>query len=69
MLTSATKKLSEMSFTSTDSTEESLNLTLIDFNVAKKFKDPTTANRVLMHTTTGAPAYSAPEVRKHQSYK
>lgn len=37
-------------------------LTLIDFNVARRFKEPNTNSKLLMLTNTGAPAYVAPEI-------
>ena len=37
-------------------------LQLIDFNVAKRFKDRITNNPLLMLTNTGAAAFCAPEI-------
>lgn len=49
--------------------EESPKLTLIDFNVARHFKDPETNQNMLMMTNTGAAAFAAPEVFLGQSYR
>ena len=37
-------------------------VTLIDFNVARKFREPETNNKLLMLTNTGAAAFIAPEI-------
>lgn len=44
-------------------------VTLIDFNVAKKFKDAETGNKLLMLTNTGAAAFSAPEISSNSAYR
>lgn len=44
-------------------------LTLIDFNVARRFKDPQTSNKLLMMTNTGAAIFSSPEMNIGSSYK
>eukprot|EP00347_Sterkiella_histriomuscorum_P014459 403360785 len=43
-------------------------LTLIDFNVAKRFRDKDFNNKILMMTNTGAAAFSSPEIQKGSSY-
>lgn len=48
--------------------EEPAKLTLIDFNVARHFKDPETNQQMLMMTNTGAAAFCAPEIFSGQSY-
>jgi serine/threonine protein kinase len=45
------------------------HVTLIDFNVARKFKDPETNNKLLMMTNTGAFAFTAPEIRQGIAYE
>jgi serine/threonine protein kinase len=42
--------------------KDHLKLTLIDFNVSKRFKDPKTTSPLLMMTNTGNPKYQAPEM-------
>jgi predicted unusual protein kinase regulating ubiquinone biosynthesis (AarF/ABC1/UbiB family) len=42
--------------------EDEPKLTLIDFNVAKRFKDKNTNMKLLMMTNTGAAAFSSPEI-------
>lgn len=42
--------------------EQVPQLTLIDFNVARKFRDSNPNSKLLMLTNTGAPAYVAPEI-------
>ena len=37
-------------------------LTLIDFNVAKRFIDPRNDNPLIMMTNCGSPKYQAPEI-------
>lgn len=45
-------------------------LTLIDFNVAKRFKDKRdSSSKLLMITNTGAAAFSSPEIQDGSSYK
>jgi serine/threonine protein kinase len=39
-----------------------LKLTLIDFNVSKRYEDPETSKVVLMMTNTGDAKYQAPEM-------
>ncbi len=39
-----------------------LEVTLIDFNVSKRFRDEDTCMKLLMLTNTGAAAFIAPEV-------
>jgi len=39
-----------------------LEVTLIDFNVSKRFRDEDTCMKILMLTNTGAAAFIAPEV-------
>jgi hypothetical protein len=39
-----------------------LELTLIDFNVSKRFRDEETNIKYLMMTNTGAAAFIAPEI-------
>jgi serine/threonine protein kinase len=51
-----------------NSPEEPPQLTLIDFNVARHFKDPETKNGLLMLTNTGFPAFCAPEIFSGASY-
>ena len=41
---------------------EDIKLTLIDFNVAKRFKDQETDNPIKLMTNTGTPKYKAPEI-------
>jgi hypothetical protein len=45
------------------------NIVLIDFNVAKRFRDPKTHNKLLLLTTTGAQNFAAPEVYETKSYE
>lgn len=49
--------------------ENEPKVTLIDFNVARKFKDTDTNNKLLMMTNTGAAAFVAPEIQKGSSYE
>ena len=49
--------------------EQAPQLTLIDFNVARKFRDPNLNSKLLMLTNTGAPAYVAPEIQENLSYE
>lgn len=45
-------------------------LTLIDFNVAKRFRDKRDPSaKLLMITNTGAAAFSSPEIQRGSSYK
>ena len=44
-------------------------VTLIDFNVAKRFRDPESGLKLLMLTNTGAAAFSAPEISSNSAYK
>ena len=46
----------------TEKDSEELEVTLIDFNVSKKFRDEESAMKLLMMTNTGAAAFIAPEV-------
>lgn len=48
---------------------EDPEIVLIDFNVARRFRDPLSWNNLLMLTMTGAMAYSAPEMRENGSYE
>lgn len=41
--------------------EGKVHVTLLDFNVAKRFLDPETGNPLLMMTNTGTAKYQAPE--------
>ena len=41
--------------------DRKIHLTLIDFNVAKRFLDPETGNPLLLMTNTGTAKYQAPE--------
>lgn len=45
-----------------DDEEEKLEITLIDFNVSRKFREEETQLQLLMITNTGAAAFSAPEI-------
>ena len=45
-----------------DEGEQQSELILIDFNVARKFRDPNSYNKLMMLTNTGAMAYVAPEI-------
>lgn len=49
--------------------EEGADLILIDFNVARKFRDPHSYNKLMMLTNTGAMAYVAPEIQACSPYK
>jgi serine/threonine protein kinase len=40
-------------------------LTLIDFNVARRFKEPHSSNKLLMMTNTGTQCFAAPELHDH----
>ena len=42
--------------------EDEYKLTLIDFNVAKRYYDPENNNPIALLTNTGTPNYKAPEV-------
>ena len=42
--------------------DENNKVTLIDFNVAKRFIDPRTYNPLLMMSNAGSPKYMAPEM-------
>lgn len=42
--------------------EPTINLTLIDFNISKHFKDPETNNPLKLMTNTGTCKYKAPEI-------
>ena len=44
------------------SNDEKLEITLIDFNVSRRFRDDETNMRMLMITNTGAAAFTAPEI-------
>ena len=46
-----------------------LEVTLIDFNVSKRFRDEETCQRLLLMTNTGAAAFIAPEVHNQQDYE
>jgi serine/threonine protein kinase len=46
-----------------------LEIKLIDFNVSKRFRDEITNNKLFMHTNTGAPAFTAPELHLKEAYK
>ena len=47
---------------SEDGGDREVKLTLIDFNVAKRFIDTETCNPLLLMTNTGTPMYQAPEM-------
>lgn len=47
---------------SAQTTSRKFKLTLIDFNVAKRFVDPDSGNPLLMMTNTGTARYQAPEM-------
>jgi serine/threonine protein kinase len=49
--------------------EDSLKITLIDFNVSKRFREENTGNKLLMMTNTGAAAFCAPEIHSSMTYK
>ena len=46
----------------TTNQDKSLKLTLIDFNVSKRFSSSKFSNPILMMTNTGTPMYQAPEM-------
>jgi serine/threonine protein kinase len=46
----------------TTNDDNSLKLTLIDFNVSKRFSSSKFSNPILMMTNTGTPMYQAPEM-------
>jgi hypothetical protein len=48
---------------------DSLKITLIDFNVSKRFREKSTGNKLLMMTNTGAAAFCAPEIHSNMAYK
>ena len=53
----------------TELPDKNLKVTLIDFNVARKFKDSDTNNPLLMLTNTGAAAFTAPEIHSSSAYR
>ena len=46
-----------------------LEVTLIDFNVSKKFREEHSNIKYLMMTNTGAAAFTSPEIHSKISYK
>jgi serine/threonine protein kinase len=44
------------------------SIKLIDFNVAKRFRDEATGNKLYLMTNTGAVAFTAPEIHNKESY-
>jgi serine/threonine protein kinase len=48
---------------------QNTEIVLIDFNVARRFKDPNSPNKLLMLTNTGAPGYQAPELKDSKAYE
>lgn len=41
---------------------------LIDFNVAKRFREEATGNKLYLMTNTGAVAFTAPEIHNKECY-
>jgi serine/threonine protein kinase len=46
-----------------------LDVTLIDFNVSKRFREEESNSKYLMMTNTGAAAFTSPEIHANVSYE
>lgn len=46
--------------------EDHLKMTLIDFNVSKRFREASSGSPLLLMTNTGTPKYQAPEMLQGQ---
>lgn len=51
-----------------ENAEGQLQIKLIDFNVAKRFRDEATGNKLYLMTNTGAVAFTAPEMHNKEIY-
>ena len=49
--------------------DDKLELTLIDFNVSKKFREEETCRKIQLRTYTGNPEFTAPEIHNKIRYE
>ena len=50
----------------TEDSNGALDVKLIDFNVSRRFRDEDTCTKYLMQTSTGAAAFTSPEVNNRE---